>query len=278
MGLPGSLWNDLERTIARQTIAGNVNDNCAEVTELVERLKVMGFEIATTAQGRHGQPALVAHRPATVQGGNTIAMYNHYDVEPVHGRPWSSNPWVLAERDGRLYGRGVGDNKGVLYARLHVVQEMIEAGESLSGLLWLIQGEEEVGPELAYAPFKEAIATYCPALFLEETGYHRTGKPMVLINGPMPPTELIEAAVGKDHVVEQRTLNKAYQQNPCPFISGIPSTGTYIAFGPNDEHSRIHRSDESVSAELLHQYLASFRSFLRSVNTTVLTTAKSGPG
>jgi acetylornithine deacetylase/succinyl-diaminopimelate desuccinylase-like protein len=278
MGLPEALWNDLERTIARRTIAGNVNDNCSEVTELVERLKVMGFEVTMTAQGRHGQPALVAYRPASVQGRGTIAMYNHYDVEPVHGRPWSSNPWVLTERDGRLYGRGVGDNKGVLYARLHVVRKMVEAGESMSGLLWLIQGEEEVGPELAYAPFKEAIAAYSPALFLEETGYHRSGRPMVLIKGPMPPTELIEAAVGKDHVVEQRTLNKAYQQNPCPFISGIPSTGSYIAFGPNDEHSRIHRSDESISAELLDKYLNSFGSFLRAVNTTVLTYAKSGPG
>jgi acetylornithine deacetylase/succinyl-diaminopimelate desuccinylase-like protein len=263
MELPAALKEALKSAIARRTVAGNVADNAAELKTIIDRLTAMGFAVSTSGHGRHGQPALVALRPASAQGSITVALYNHYDVEPVHGKPWTSDPWSLSERNGRLYGRGIGDNKGVLYTRLHALDGMIQDGYCLPGLLWLIQGEEEVGPELAYEPFKAAIATYVPSLFLEETGYHRAGIPLLLMQGPGLSEQLVMAAVGKDRAIEQRTLNKSYQQKPCPFISSIPPNGTYVAFGPNDEHSRIHRSDESVSIELLVNYLGSFKSFLQ---------------
>lgn len=262
MELPEALKDDLKYTIARRTIAGNVAENAAELSCLVDRLTSMGFAVSTSGNGRHGQPALVAFRPAGIEASGTIALYNHYDVEPVHGKPWSSDPWLLTERNRRLYGRGIGDNKGVLYARLHVLEGMIQEGHHLPGLLWLIQGEEEVGPELAYEPFKEAIAAYSPSLFMEETGYHRADIPLLLMEGPSLPERLVVAAVGKDYAIEERTLNKSYQRKPCPFISSIPPQGTYVAFGPNDEHSRIHDSDESVSVELIVKYLEAFKSFM----------------
>lgn len=262
MKLPPQLFQDLQEAIARRTVAGDVVANKIELGMLNTRLVQMGFAVWTTGPGNHDQPAMVAYREPGHIAASTLAMYNHYDVEPVHGRPWLTDPWLLTERDGRLFGRGIGDNKGVLYSRMHVIQQMIERGAALPGLLWLIQGEEEVGPELAYVPFRDAITKHCPTLFLEETGYHRGSTPLVLTQGTPPSLRVLLAAVGDRYFLEQRTLNKSYQKNPCPFITSIPPGGTYLAFGPNDEHSRIHRSNESVSEALLASYLQHFGSFL----------------
>ena len=41
-----------------------------------------------------------------------VVLSGHTDVVPVDGQAWSSDPWTLTERDGRLYGRGTCDMKG----------------------------------------------------------------------------------------------------------------------------------------------------------------------
>src|SRR5690606_21285616 len=45
------------------------------------------------------------------RGEPGIVLSGHTDVVPVDGQQWSSDPFVLAERDGRLYGRGTSDMK-----------------------------------------------------------------------------------------------------------------------------------------------------------------------
>lgn len=45
-----------------------------------------------------------------VAGG--VALSGHTDVVPVEGQDWSTDPWVLTEKDGRLYARGSCDMKG----------------------------------------------------------------------------------------------------------------------------------------------------------------------
>ncbi len=51
-----------------------------------------------------------------VDGG--ILLSGHSDVVPVTDQNWSSDPFTLAERDGRLYGRGTCDMKGFIAATL----------------------------------------------------------------------------------------------------------------------------------------------------------------
>jgi len=59
--------------------------------------------------------------PAAVPG---IALSGHTDVVPVEGQSWTSDPFVLAEREGRLYGRGAADMKGFLACVLAAVPEL----------------------------------------------------------------------------------------------------------------------------------------------------------
>jgi acetylornithine deacetylase len=60
--------------------------------------------------------------PAAVPG---VALSGHTDVVPVEGQSWTSDPFVLAERDGRLYGRGTADMKGFLACVLAAVPDLL---------------------------------------------------------------------------------------------------------------------------------------------------------
>ncbi len=54
--------------------------------------------------------ALLAHAGPAEAGG--VVLSGHSDVVPVDGQDWTSDPWTLTRRDGRLYGRGTTDMKG----------------------------------------------------------------------------------------------------------------------------------------------------------------------
>ena len=60
-----------------------------------------------------------------VAGG--VVLSGHTDVVPVDGQPWSTDPFTLVERDGRLYGRGTCDMKGFLALALAAVPELVAA-------------------------------------------------------------------------------------------------------------------------------------------------------
>jgi len=60
--------------------------------------------------------------PAAVPG---VALSGHTDVVPVEGQSWTSDPFVLTERDGRLYGRGSADMKGFLACVLAAVPDLL---------------------------------------------------------------------------------------------------------------------------------------------------------
>ena len=50
-----------------------------------------------------------------------IVLSGHTDVVPVDGQAWSSDPFVLREADGLLYGRGTSDMKGFIAVCLAMV-------------------------------------------------------------------------------------------------------------------------------------------------------------
>jgi acetylornithine deacetylase len=61
--------------------------------------------------------------PPAVPG---VALSGHTDVVPVDGQRWTSDPFVVAERNGRLYGRGTADMKGFLACVLAVVPDYLQ--------------------------------------------------------------------------------------------------------------------------------------------------------
>ena len=62
--------------------------------------------------------------PVDVPG---YVLSGHTDVVPVDGQAWSSDPFTLVERDGKLFGRGACDMKGFLAVCLAIVPTMVQA-------------------------------------------------------------------------------------------------------------------------------------------------------
>jgi len=57
-----------------------------------------------------------------------IALSGHTDVVPIDGQDWASDPFVVEERDGKLYGRGTSDMKSFIACALAVVPELVQRG------------------------------------------------------------------------------------------------------------------------------------------------------
>lgn len=79
--------------------------------------------------------------PAGVSG---ICLSGHSDVVPVDGQPWTSDPFVLTPKDGRLYGRGSCDMKGFVAACLAAVPDMLAARLSVP-IHIIVSYDEELG-------------------------------------------------------------------------------------------------------------------------------------
>ena len=80
-------------------------------------------------------------------GAPTILVYGHYDVQPPDPLDkWLSEPFAPAVRDGRLYARGVSDNKGPLLIPLKVAQAFFATRGALPlNVKFIFEGEEEIG-------------------------------------------------------------------------------------------------------------------------------------
>jgi acetylornithine deacetylase/succinyl-diaminopimelate desuccinylase-like protein len=77
----------------------------------------------------------------------TLLVYGHYDVQPPDPvERWTSGPFEPELRDGRLYGRGVSDNKGPMLIALEVARAFFATRGALPlNVKFLFEGEEEIG-------------------------------------------------------------------------------------------------------------------------------------
>jgi acetylornithine deacetylase len=98
----------LERLVAFPTVSRD--SNLALVDWLEGYLTGHGIECHRHWNEDLQKAALMAHAGPRVQGA--VVLSGHSDVVPVDGQDWSSDPWTVVERGGRLYGRGTCDMKG----------------------------------------------------------------------------------------------------------------------------------------------------------------------
>jgi len=136
---------EILETLCRQPSIAAENVGMEEAADLVaSMLSEAGFET---------QQLVVEGAPAAVYGElrgkspYSLLLYNHYDVQPaVPLDLWDSPPFEPTVRDGKLYARGISDNKGEIATRLAAVRALLAVyGELPITLRWIIEGEEEVG-------------------------------------------------------------------------------------------------------------------------------------
>jgi acetylornithine deacetylase/succinyl-diaminopimelate desuccinylase-like protein len=126
------------------------NVGIAEVAALlVGTLRELGLEAETVPTAGH---PMVLGRWEKKPNAPTILLYGHYDVQPPDPLDaWLSPPFEPTIRDGRIYARGIGDNKGQHFAQLLAIESHLKVhGELPCNVIFLLEGEEEIGsPRIA---------------------------------------------------------------------------------------------------------------------------------
>jgi acetylornithine deacetylase/succinyl-diaminopimelate desuccinylase-like protein len=147
--------DELSKLCAQPSVAaqGLGIEACAEL--VADSLLARGFTVQILPTG--GSPVVFGERKG--RSDKTLLVYDHYDVQPPEPFDlWESPPFEPTIRGGRLYARGVADNKGNFAARLHAIDAVFEAeGELPCNVKFVLEGEEEIG-SVHLEPFVKAHA------------------------------------------------------------------------------------------------------------------------
>jgi acetylornithine deacetylase/succinyl-diaminopimelate desuccinylase-like protein len=98
--------------------------------------------------GDGGRPLVVGEIRASESAGSapTVLCYAHFDVQPPDPLElWGSPPFELTARDGRLYARGVADDKGNLFVTVEAAAQLAAEGSLPVNVRFAFDGEEEIG-------------------------------------------------------------------------------------------------------------------------------------
>ncbi len=109
----------LARLVGFPTVSRDSNLDC--IAYIRDRLAAHGIASHTILNADGTKANLYATIGPMVAGG--VVLSGHTDVVPVEAQSWSSDPWTLTERDGRLYGRGTCDMKGFVALMLAAAGE-----------------------------------------------------------------------------------------------------------------------------------------------------------
>lgn len=104
----------LERLIAFDTTSRN--SNLALIGWVEDYLTAHGARCERVMNADGTKSNLHAFIGPELDGG--VVLSGHTDVVPVDGQNWSTDPFALTEKNGRLYGRGTCDMKGFVACAL----------------------------------------------------------------------------------------------------------------------------------------------------------------
>jgi acetylornithine deacetylase/succinyl-diaminopimelate desuccinylase-like protein len=130
-------------TLLRQPSISSQNIGVRECANLLAgMIKEVGMnvEILETA----GHPIVYAERIVSPDAF-TLVIYGHYDVQPPEPlEEWNSAPFEPTIREGKIFARGVGDNKGQLMAQVLAIKSYLDTyGELPINVKFVFEGEEE---------------------------------------------------------------------------------------------------------------------------------------
>ncbi|MCC5809487.1 MAG: acetylornithine deacetylase [Ectothiorhodospiraceae bacterium] len=143
---PPPLMDMLQQLIAIPSVS-SVNPamdqgNRAVVERLAEWLDGLGFE--TELQPIPGAPDKANLIATLGRGEGGLVLAGHTDTVPYDETGWTSDPFTLTERDGRLYGLGTSDMKSFLGLVIEAVRDM-DLKQIRQPLVVLATADEESG-------------------------------------------------------------------------------------------------------------------------------------
>ncbi|MDN5787459.1 M20/M25/M40 family metallo-hydrolase, partial [Pseudorhodobacter sp.] len=164
----------LEKLVGFPTVSSESN---LDLIDWVEGyLAEYGVKSHRVYNAEGNKAALFANVGPEVDGG--VVLSGHSDVVPIEGQNWTSDPFSIVEKNGRLYGRGTCDMKGFVALALAAVPLAVKAGVKRP-LQIAISYDEEVGCTGAPPMIAEMVKT------LPKAAAVVVGEPsmMKLVNG-----------------------------------------------------------------------------------------------
>ena len=163
-------------TVSADPARAQIMRECA--TWLASKFREMRMEPEIVATP--GAPVVLAKWK---KGGSaklrTVLIYGHYYVQPAEmGDGWTGDPFEPRLIDGMVVARGSTDNKGQIFAHMMGVAEKIKAGGPETDVIFLVEGEEEVGSdnlEGVLRSRKEELA--CDVAVISDTNMAGPDKP-----------------------------------------------------------------------------------------------------
>ncbi len=141
---------NLGRYVAELSEFASIPSVSSQSTGIVEAAQWL--QRALERRGVNARILPTAGNPVVVgtfgSGARTVLLYNHYDVQPPEPiDAWTTPPFEPTLRDGKLFARGVMDDKGEIVARLAALDVLRERyGDELPlALTFFVEGEEENG-------------------------------------------------------------------------------------------------------------------------------------
>lgn len=130
----------LRRLVAHDTTSSK--SNLALIDDVEAFLGGQGAETHRVWNAERTKANLYAIVGPKVAGG--VVLSGHTDVVPVDGQNWTTEPFVLTEKDGKLYGRGTADMKAFSAIALSLVPEMV-AVRLKRPVIFALSYDEEIG-------------------------------------------------------------------------------------------------------------------------------------
>jgi acetylornithine deacetylase/succinyl-diaminopimelate desuccinylase-like protein len=168
---------ELSTYVAQPSISAQ-NLGLKECAQIVKgMLEKRGFK--AKIMSTDGAPVVFAERKG--KSDKTLLIYNHYDVQPPEPLElWESPPFEPEIRNGKMYGRGVSDDKSHLTSRLFALDAILdEDGDLPCNIKFIIEGEEETSSVHLHDFIKENLGILkADACIWEFGGVDHRDKPM----------------------------------------------------------------------------------------------------
>ena len=174
---------DLEKLVRQPSVAAK-NEGMKECAELVAKMMEKVGVQTELLEVPNAFPLIYGAILSKNNPEKTVLFYDHYDVQPAEPLElWETPPFEPSTRDGKMFGRGVGDNKGNLVSRLKIVESWLKVkGDVPCNVKFLVEGEEEIG-SLHLEQFFEQYASKfnCDGVVWEFGGVDEDERPTIAL-------------------------------------------------------------------------------------------------
>ena len=231
----------------------DVEQSAESVKDLFEGLGLT----SKISKSNEGMPAVLAQTEQD-PSKKTVLLYAHHDVQPVGDLSlWETDPFVPEIINGRLYGRGSGDNKAGVVTHYEVIKALKD--NPPVNIKVFIEGEEEIGSPTMEQFIKENKEDLeADVIVIADSGNIKSGLPTVttslrgLVDGTIvvdQPMKAVHSGLGGGIVpdafmVLSKIISSFHNDKGELQIEGLtPSEGEVFEI-PKDDIKKLLGSEE----------------------------------